>query len=380
VGGGGRSDDAGPARAIAGTGWSETYMGGSAEAERALIDAVMPRVERIQDAVARKQAADVRRAFHNKGTVVQIRLDVSPDLPEVLRVGFLRPGAGYPGFGRFSRSQSFHRRDGDRDQRGFAFRIETDAGPQDFLLSNTPASFARDPVQFLTVTTLFAEHRLAIAAIRVLPAVGLREGLRILRDLLRAPDRSITFTSQRYWSRTAFQVGDSAARLFVRPTSEVRRAETKDDPDFLTTDLVTDLRDRSRSFDLCAQLFVNETRTPIEDSSQIWDEIDAPPLLVGTLTVPRQELDSSEARALASRVEKLEAFNPIVTLGLRPLGRMNRARVIAYARSADHRRASRGRAARPIRRRHRDRGSRSEAGRPAGTSAGRSHRRWRNPS
>jgi hypothetical protein len=341
---GGRSDDAGLIPATAGTGWSEIYMGGDADAERALFDQVLPRVERIQDVVAAKQGSEVRRAFHNKGTVVRIRFDVAPALPAILQVGFLEPGASYPGFGRFSRSQSFHRRDGDRDQRGFAFRVETTEGAQDILLSNTPASFARDPVQFLKVTTLFAESSLPIAAIRVLPVVGVREGIRILRDLLQAPDRTVVFTAQRYWSRTAFQFGEVAARLFVRPRSEVRRMANKGDPDFLTTDLILDLRQRSRSFDLCAQLFVDEARTPIEDSSQVWDERIAPPITIGTVTIPRQDLDSPDARELSTRVEALEAFSPIVTTGIRPLGRMNRARILAYARSADHRRVSPGHA------------------------------------
>lgn len=327
----------------AGTGWSETYMGGSAEAERALINEVLPLVERIQDAVAAKQRSYVRRAFHNKGTVVRILFEVAPALPEALRVGFLRPGASYSGFGRFSRSQSFHHRDGDRDQRGFAFRIETDDGAQDILLSNTPASFARDPVQFMKVAALFAEHPLPIAAILILPTVGLREGLRILGDLRKPPDRDIAFTSLRYWSRTPFQVGDAAARLSVRPTAEIRRVDTDDDPDYLTTDMIADLRAHSRSFDLCAQLFVDEARTPIEDSSRVWDEGVAPPGVIGTVTIPAQELDSPEARELATRVETLEAFSPVVTPALRPLGRMNRARALAYARSADHRRQSVGR-------------------------------------
>ena len=49
-----------------GTGWAEVYMGGSAEAERALFAEIMPRVERIQDAVAANQRSTVKRAFHNK--------------------------------------------------------------------------------------------------------------------------------------------------------------------------------------------------------------------------------------------------------------------------------------------------------------------------
>ena len=328
-----------PAAHGAGTGWSEIYMGGSPAAERELVSNVMPLITRIQDVVAARQHSTVRRAFHNKGTVVRIEFEVAARLPEALRegLGFLRPGASYAGFGRFSRSQSVRQRDGDPDQRGFAFRIETLDGPQDILCSNTPSSFARDPVQFMTVAMLFAERPLLLAALRVLPAVGVGEGIRILVDLVRAPDRSVAFTAQRYWSRTPFQIGDAAARLFVRPTAAVRRIQKSKDADYLTTDLAAELRARPRTFELCAQLFVDEQRTPIEDSSRIWNEKVAPPIVLGTVRVLQQDLDSADARALAQRVETLEAFNPIVTAHLRPLGRMNRARVSAYTLSAEHR-------------------------------------------
>jgi hypothetical protein len=313
-------------------------MGGSNAAELALFARVLPKVEHIQDTVARKQGPAVRRAFHNKGTVVEIRFDVARDLPEPLRVGFLVPGASYEGFGRFSRSQSFRLRDSARDQRGFAFRFRTDRGAQDILLSNTPASFARDPVQFMQVATIFAESSLLIAPIRVLFATGFREGVRIIRNLLGAPDRTVSFTTQRYWSRTPFELGSAAVRLFVRPTVAARRIERPDDNDFLSTDLAAELRAGPATFELCAQLFVNERVTPIEDSSREWPEAVAPPVVLGTVTVIAQDLDSAGARDLAARVEAVEAFNPIVTPHLRPLGRMNRARVLAYARSADHRR------------------------------------------
>jgi len=138
-----------------GTGWQERFMGGSPEAEAALVAEVLPAIERIQDIVAGRQAASIHRAFHNKGRPLAITYEVAPDLPPELQLDYLRPGVTYHGFARFSRSQSFHAKDGDLDQRGFAFRIETDAGPQDILLSNTPVSFARDPVEFLTVARRF---------------------------------------------------------------------------------------------------------------------------------------------------------------------------------------------------------------------------------
>jgi hypothetical protein len=312
-------------------------MGGSREAELALFADAFPRVERIQAFVAGKQHADVRRAFHNRGAAVSVEFEVSPDLPEHLRVGFLSPGAVYRGFGRFSRSQSFHGRDGELDQRGFAFRLETQERPQDFLFSNTPTSFAPDPVMFLRVATIFTEHSRPMVPLKLFSEIGIGEGLRVLRNLLQAPDRKVAFTSQRYWSRTPFEIGPAAARFMVRPTSEARRVQPAEDPDFLTLDLQQDLRQRARSFELCAQLFVDEQQTPIEDSSHEWLESVAPPVVLGRVVLPQQDLDRPEARELANRIESSEAFNPWNTPCLHPLGRTNRARREAYNRSAANR-------------------------------------------
>lgn len=326
-----------------GTGWRETYMGGSEEAEKALFRQVLPGVEAIQETVARRQNAADRRAFHNKGVAITVSLEIAHDLPEHLRVGILQPGATYRGFGRFSRSQSFRARDKDLDQRGFAFRLDAPDGPQDFLFSNTPVSFARDPVVFLQVARIAARsHRLLVPP-RLILALGIRDGLRVLRNIFAAPDRAIAFTAQQYWSRTPFQIGAAAGRLFVRPVSAGRRVEATDDPDYLSRDLADELRRGSRSFELCTQLFVDEARTPIEDASHPWLESDAPPVRLGTVVIPQQDLDGPEAKALEQRVEESESFNPWNTTGLRPLGRSNRARLEAYNRSA----AGRGAPVRP---------------------------------
>jgi hypothetical protein len=323
-----------------GTGWSETFMGGSREAERGLFAAAFPQVEAIQAFVARKQGVVVRRGFHNRGDVFRVEFEVAADLPEGLRVGFLQPGAKYRGFGRFSRSQSFHGKDGELDQRGFAFRLETPDGRQDFLFSNTPTSFAPDPLMFLRVARIFTENPRPLVPLKLMRAIGIREGVRVLLNLLRAPDRSIAFTSQPYWTRTPFEIGAAAGRLTVRPLSEMRRVADKKNPDFLTADLRRDLRERSRSFELRALLYLDPERTPIEDSSHAWPE--ARSVVLGRVTLPQQDLDGAEAKALADGVEQAESFNPWNTPCLRPLGRTNRARLEAYNVSAANRGAALG--------------------------------------
>ena len=119
---------------------------------RSFFSAVMDRVEGIQRAVASQQGKEVRRGFHNKG-------DGACSYHHADRRGYPRsicetPSSGrVPTYGRvwpfFHAPQSRYGTDSDIDQRGFAFRLDTPDGPQDFLLSNTPVSFAEDPVTFL---------------------------------------------------------------------------------------------------------------------------------------------------------------------------------------------------------------------------------------
>ena len=125
--------------------------------------------------------------------------------------------------------------------------------------------------------------------------------------------------------------------MFVRPIDPGRKVRPTDDADFLSLDVARELRAGPRSFELCAQAFVDERRTPIEDSSRDWRESDAPSIVLGRVVVPQQDIEGDAGRALTARVEAAETFNPWTTPCLRPLGSMNRARLEAYNRSAARR-------------------------------------------
>lgn len=310
-------------------------MGGSPDAEQRLFAEVLPRIVGIQRTVSSRQGATIRRAFHNKGDPLQVRFEVADTLPAPLQVGFLRPGAKYEGFGRFSRAQSYNRKDLSFDGRGFAFRIATEDGPQDFLLSNTPVSFAPDPVIFVKAGEVFANSNVLTAPFKLIVALGACMGLRVTGNLLfGTPARRITLTSQRYWSRVPFQLGAIALKLVAVPVpaDEVRCSGSG--PDFLTHQLRDDLRHSDRTFSLHAQLFVDEARTPIEDASREWKERDTPLAPIGRVVIPRQDLDEPASRAWAASIESEAAFNPWNTAHLRPVGSMNRARRQAYDVSA----------------------------------------------
>lgn len=331
---------------MTGTGWTERFIGGSREAEAQSFEPIAARVRAIQEAAAAVDGSSARRrAFHNKGDVVRLRLVLDASLAPRFRSGFLQPGAVYEGLGRFSLSQSRHAADDAFDERGFAFRLAIGPAPhdiQDVLLSNTPRSFTGDPLEFLAAGQAFTQPgRGLLAEARVLaalvPAVGLQRALAIVLQLKRdTPDRRTTFTTQRYWSRTPFRLGEAAVKIAVvpvavgdatgiAPVTDLQAVASG--RDFLSDRLREDLAAGEQWFALCVQAYVDEARTPIEDASVIWDEADAPLVRIGTIVLPRQSLTED-------RLEVDTALSPWNTRDLQPLGRMNRARRIAYDASA----------------------------------------------
>lgn len=100
---------------------------------------------------------------------------------------------------------------------------------------------------------------------------------------------------------------------------------------------------------LCVQRYVSETATPIEDTAVPWSEQAAPPEPVGVLRVPRKDLSTVSALALARSINAL-AFNPWNTTDeFRPLGNLNRARKAAYEAGSAHRLAYRWQTEPPLR-------------------------------
>ena len=89
------------------------------------------------------------------------------------------------------------------------------------------------------------------------------------------------------------------------------------------------------------QFFVDEGRTPIEDTSVEWKEADAPFVTVARLTLPQQDVASergARARRHRSRASRSIPWHALEEL--RPLGNMMRARNVAYRVSTSERKAA----------------------------------------
>lgn len=328
----------------------ERYAGGSPEAERLVFERLTRELLRVQHKVKKRSgAAAVDRTFHAKAVlgVENARLRFREDLPAELRAGFAAPGAEYPVTVRLSNASGVRQPDFAPDLRGAALRVEVGPGEAiDLLMTSFPVSHARDAREFVAFAKAMAgadsRLRKGIALFLKLPlAVGWPTATRMRRNIVAGTRRTVrSLALETYWSRGAILWGDRGpVRYQLRPAASAAPAPAASgtDPDYLRRELSQRLRQGDVVFELCVQRYVDARRTPVEDGAAEWQEGVAPVVPVATLTVPRQDVHTAQARAGAARVDLL-AFNPWHTsAGFRPLGNLNRARKAAYEASSAHR-------------------------------------------
>ena len=213
-------------------------------------------------------------------------------------------------------------------------------------MTNTPISFARNPVQFIEVGEILLGG-IATVFPRLVKKFGFKEARRIISVFL-APIFSFTpYQMNQYWSRTSYQFGEYAVRYLIRPAAGMKISSTGEQlvgaarsllqggerkEFFLREKLREGLRQDDVSLDFCVQLFVDERRTPIEDAFIEWKESDAPPIPIAKLIIPKQDIDLQ----LQQDMEYM-AFSPWNTKEFTPLGSINLARKKVYDASATHR-------------------------------------------
>jgi len=329
-----------------------------------MFDDLSERMKRMQvkareKAKKRDTSATLKRGFHAKGTGVRGKFQVRSELPTHLQVGLFQPGAVYEALVRFSNARGEVLGDLNKDQRGIAIRLKTnpaenllpmdDSDIQDFLMTNTPISFARNPVQFIEVGEILLGGIGGVIP-KLVTKYGFKEARRILGVFLAPLISFKPLQMNEYWSRTSYQFGSTQVRFLIRPSagskmlsssqqllgvlrSLMQGGSQKDH--YLREKLREALREGEVRFDFCVQLFVDEKRTPIEDAYIEWKESDSPPIAIATLIIPKQDLD----RQLQQDMERM-AFNPWNTHEFTPLGLINLARKNVYDASASQRGAA----------------------------------------
>ena len=331
-----------------------------------LFDDLAERIRQMQIkaremAQKRNPSATLKRGFHAKGTSIRGKFQINRELPNPLQVGLFQSNAVYEALIRFSNARGEVLGDLSKDQRGIAIRLKTNPGEpltpndktniQDFLMTNTPISFARSPLQFIEVGEILLGG-IGRVIPRLVKKYGVKEARRILGVFLAPVISFKPLQMNQYWSRTSYQFGENAIRFLIRPSTGsktwttgrqlfgVLRSVTQGVPQrdhYLREKLRDALKEGELRFDFCIQLFVDEKRTPIEDAYIEWKESDSPPVAIATLILPKQDFDSQ----LEQEMESM-AFNPWNTKEFTPLGLINLVRKKVYDASALHRGASVG--------------------------------------
>jgi hypothetical protein len=326
------------------TGWKEVYLNGSPLAEAELIQRFLKDINTVQlRNKAKGGSATVDRAFHAKihAGIKNAKFVVSPataSLPEALQTGFFTPTNEYEAIIRLSNASGTVQPDSTKDLRGIAVRVQDKNGrAHDLLMTNAPASHARDARQFMEFAKAAASGKMLFIP-RLVLGVGFFEAIRMLRAVIRQSSRPVSsLTEEQFWSRSPYAAGPDALKFSLVPSDKSPSRTAGTSPDYLRDDLVARLKRGGVVYDFKVQLWQDESKTPIEDGGVEWKESDAPFIKIGELQIPSQDLTSPEAQAVESEVNNLE-FSPWNTTDqITPLGSLNRARRLVYKSSADMR-------------------------------------------
>ncbi len=144
-----------------------------------------------------------------------------------------------------------------------------------------------------------------------------------------------------YYSQTPFRYGNYIAKLGVVPATGKLAALFEQDfdpqtPDALREAVVAYFKSNDAEFDVVVQLNTDLEKMPIEDAKAKWSEEESPYQVVARLVIPVQDAFDP---ARADIVDGNFSFSPAHSLiAHRPLGGINRARLVAYTAMATLRR------------------------------------------
>jgi len=298
-----------------------------------------------QKAAMAETGGPLRRGFHAKlhaGLIAEF--EVLNDLPGYARHGVFRASQVFPAVVRFSNGEPTPHPDKHHEPRGIAIKLMGasgrrllpgggDAVTQDFLAtSHSVTSTVRNVRQFMAF--IRASRNPWTMPFTLWRAVGLRESLRILKAVVRTVvlSRVRSVVTEQYSGTAPIKFGPYAVKFTVRPAEGIGTATRRDlTRDFLREELADRLRKADLVLDFLVQFYVDESRTPIEDTSIVWD---TPFLKVAQLRIPGCDLDRPDTRKLSDAVDRL-SFSPWHAIeDHRPLGNVMRARRIAYEASA----------------------------------------------
>jgi len=346
--------------------WKEEYLNsegkrenGSREAEEIFFKNIAEQIREVVRHFESDNQGTKRRGNHAKilagFTRAQFKiLPLTVDTND-LGVGFIQPGRTYETIIRFSNASGESNNDDSKpDLRGVALRINTDEGPQDFLMTNAEPHHARDAREAMigiragvmkdiisdVIPDFFPGEEALSGTLGALPYMvghmGLA-GFRMASTLKKQMKLKVeSLATETFWSRAPIAIGittlpDQARALKFRLRPVVyKKAQTQiASPKSLEEELMQRLQLDDIRYLFEVQFYQDEITTPIEDSSVSWPTPFHP---VAELIIPKGSVNQKE------EVDALN-FSPwnVDASHFRPLGNMNRSRKKVYTAGVDER-------------------------------------------
>jgi len=277
-----------------------------------------------------------RRAIHAKcHATLRARFEVLGHGDPQLSHGVFEPPATYAAVVRISNGDGPAGPDTDWVASiGFALKVFGVLHPkylaaqgedtQDFLFLNQPAYIASDIRDYLSLMQAIdgGIFRKALALVKNF------SGLRYRRQASPKDNPLNTY----FWGVAPFRLHDVTVKYLMRPANpEPRQIPRKRTPDYLKALVKAWIEKRPAEFDVFLQkrlLDGTQLRNmPIEDYAVAWDERRSIPVRVGRLSIPVQRVDDEFDRGYGEPM----VFSPWnTTSDFRPLGSLNRARLVIY--------------------------------------------------
>jgi hypothetical protein len=329
------------AQASPSTAWKEVVEAD----EQTLFEGFAREITARQKEVAAETRGPLRRGFHAKlHAGLTAEFEVLADLPERACYGVFGAPRIFPAVVRFSNGEPAPHPDKHPEPRGIAIKLigvpghkllpgQENAVTQDFLAtSHSVTSTVRNARQF--VAFIRAARNLKTMIVTLPRAVGAGEALRILKAFVSTVllSRVRSMATEQFSSTAPIKLGPYAVKFTLRPAAGVEATTNRPlTNNFLRDELADRLRKADLVFDFLVQFYVDDTRTPIEDTSIAWD---VPLLKVAQVRIPSCNLDNPQTSALSEAVNQL-SFSPWhATDDHRPLGNVMRARRVAYEASS----------------------------------------------
>ncbi|EMF4708278.1 catalase family protein [Providencia stuartii] len=304
------------------------------EAENAAIEDIRRMfVDEIQVGriVNENQTPARRAAFVKQHGVVHGTFKVLDNLPSKYQVGIFRPGASYPMWARYSSDIATNAPDLNSTV-GIGIKLFDVPGGKvfgqgttvDFILQNTQVFFAKDAEEM-------AEFKQAAMAGKLPEFLQTHPELAAVLDSM--SKRVDSLLTEPLWSCVPFKFGENNYCKFKVDIEEVAGSTSVSysAQNYLSLDLSRRLMNGQAILNFYVQIRNNPVTQSIISARSLWNESEAVPFKVATLTFPRQNIN---ARNQEEYGESL-AFNIWRTLPeLEPVGSIAEARKIVYGSSS----------------------------------------------